>query len=68
MNNARVAATPLWRGDLAKRRTAPLQCEALAINLWRSTEFGVAAQPSGDKSPRHRKVVHSETVEGAEYA
>ncbi len=35
----------LWRGDSAKRRTAPA--------------FAVAAQPNGDKSPRHKNALES---------
>jgi hypothetical protein len=37
----------LWRGSLL-----PLECEALAINL-----FGSASQPSGSKRPRHKSLV-----------
>jgi hypothetical protein len=36
----------LWRGDLAKRRTAPLDCAAVLF-------LGAASRPIGDKSPRH---------------
>ncbi len=53
----------LWRGDLAKRRTAPLGCEAAPNQTTRCASkievvaVGAAAQPSGDKSPRHGAIV-----------
>ncbi|AUO47047.1 hypothetical protein C1C98_17115 [Pseudomonas ogarae] len=46
---------PLWRGDLS-----PLGCEAAPnqtpyfARYTAGTGFAAAAQPSGDKSPRHR--------------
>ena|GEM_PF-2516954 len=40
-HGAYLAIALLWRGDLAKRRTAPFQCEALADNP------GVARDPTG---------------------
>nr|TSB54019.1 hypothetical protein FEE99_01395 [Pseudomonas sp. ef1] len=49
---------PLWRGDLS-----PFGCEAVVnpvhadIQLNRSDGFGAAAQPNGDKAPRHRKLL-----------
>ncbi len=56
----------LWRGDLAKRRTAPLGCKAAPKQATpisprsRGDFIGAASQPSGDKSPRHRATMSKE--------
>ncbi|AWM95072.1 hypothetical protein DJ564_01225 [Pseudomonas sp. 31-12] len=49
----------MWRGDLS-----PLGCEAapkwatLFFRHTASTGFATAAQPNGDKSPRHKSSSH----------
>ena len=50
----------LWRWDLSKRRTAPLGREAAPRNICHRSPSDrkqrAAAQPSGDKSPRHKGI------------
>ncbi|AUM72881.1 hypothetical protein C0J56_28110 [Pseudomonas fluorescens] len=54
-----IVGTPLWRGDLS-----PLGCAATLNRTPRcfrqiaSDALGAAAQPNGDKSPRHSPSLH----------
>ncbi|AUO49729.1 hypothetical protein C1C98_08635 [Pseudomonas ogarae] len=45
----------MWRGDLSPLGCeAPLKAVAIIYLICRGAWVGVASQPSGDKSPRHR--------------